>query len=114
METGTVRRRLEEARDELDRSISVLRSEAPQGHLADVPHDLADVGTNLSETDRTEAILASAMSQRSAVLDALRRIQEGSYGNCVDCGRGIPEGRLEARPEATRCVACQSKRDRRR
>jgi DnaK suppressor protein len=32
----------------------------------------------------------------------------------VDCGLPVPEGRLEARPEASRCVACQAKRDRSR
>jgi DnaK suppressor protein len=47
------------------------------------------------------------------VLNALRRIQEGTYGTCMDCGALIPEGRLEARPEASRCVKCQSKWDRR-
>jgi len=57
--------------------------------------------------------LASASTQRAKVLNALRRIQEGTYGTCVDCRALIPEGRLEARPEASRCVKCQSKRDRR-
>jgi RNA polymerase-binding transcription factor len=114
VETTTVRRRLEEAREELDRSIAVLRGEKPASHSADFPQDEADVGTSLSEHDRAEAVLASAMSQRGEILDALRRIQEGCYGNCADCGKPIPEGRLEARPEAARCVACQSKRDRMR
>ena len=31
---------------------------------------------------------------------------------CADCGKPIPEGRLDARPEAARCVGCQSKWDR--
>jgi RNA polymerase-binding transcription factor DksA len=31
------------------------------------------------------------------------------YGQCVDCGHEIPEGRLDARPDAARCVGCQSK-----
>ena len=52
------------------------------------------------------------MSQRSEIMAALGRIQDGSYGTCADCGRSIPEGRLEARPEAARCVHCQAKRDR--
>ena len=45
-------------------------------------------------------------------LDALRRIELGTYGTCLDCGAGVPEGRLEARPEAARCVKCQAKWDR--
>jgi phage/conjugal plasmid C-4 type zinc finger TraR family protein len=114
LETSTVRKRLEQAREELDKSIAVLRGEKPASHSADYPQDEVDVGSNLSENDRAEAVLALAMSQRGEVLDALGRIQNGSYGSCADCGRPIPEGRLEARPEAARCVACQSKRDRMR
>ena len=113
METITVRQRLEASRDDLDRSIAVLRGERPVA-AADSPQDEADVGSSLSEADRAEAVLASAMSQRSEVVDALQRIQDGNYGDCADCGKPIPDGRLEARPEASRCVACQAKRDRMR
>jgi DnaK suppressor protein len=112
VETSTVRKRLEEACQELEKSIAVLRGEKPAVRGRDFPQDPADAGTNLSEDDRTEAVLHSAMSQRTEILAALARIQEGSYGSCADCGRPIPEGRLEARPEAARCVNCQSKRDR--
>jgi RNA polymerase-binding transcription factor len=113
MKTVAVRKRLEAACAELDRSIAVLRSEQPASR-ADFPQDEIDAGTSLAEGDRAEAVLASAMSQRTEILAALSRIQDGSYGTCADCGRSIPEGRLEARPEAARCVACQSKRDRMR
>jgi len=78
------------------------------------PHDSADAGSTLSEADRTEAILHSARSQREGVLAALARIEENTYGRCVDCGGDIPEGRLDARPDAARCVNCQAKHARRR
>jgi DnaK suppressor protein len=107
------RKRLEEVRDELDRSVAVLNG-AHQLHplVADYPQDPADAGTNLAESDRAEAILAAAKARRVLVLEALGRLDDGSYGLCVDCGRPVPEGRLEAKPEASRCVNCQSKRDR--
>ena len=90
METITVRKRLESARDDLDRSIAVLRDERPVSGSADFPQDEADVGTSLSEADRADAVLASAMSQRTEVVDALQRIQDGSYGKCADCGKPLP------------------------
>jgi len=43
---------------------------------------------------------------------ALRRVSKGTYGLCVDCAKPVPEGRLEARPDASRCVACQARHDR--
>jgi DnaK suppressor protein len=113
MDTATARKRLEEIRSELDRSISVLKGEQPQDErILDYPQDPADAGANLSESERTEAILAVAKMQRSAVLNALHRIELGTYGTCVDCAAPVPEGRLEAKPEAARCVTCQAKSDR--
>jgi DnaK suppressor protein len=113
LNTATARKRLEEIRTELDRSITVLNGEQQQDkRSADYPQDPADAGANLSETERTAAILAVAKLQRGEVLNALHRIELGTYGTCTDCGGGVPEGRLEAKPEAARCVACQSKRDR--
>jgi DnaK suppressor protein len=113
MDTATARKRLEEIRSELDRSISVLKGEQPQDErILDYPQDPADAGANLSESERTEAILAVAKMQRSEVLNALHRIELGTYGTCVDCAAPVPEGRLEAKPEAARCVTCQAKSDR--
>ena len=115
MEITVARKRLEEMRADLDRSISILQGEHPaplagQGY----PQDSADAGSTLSETDRTEAILHSARGQRDEVVAALARIDDNTYGRCTDCGGDIPEGRLEARPDAARCVNCQAKRARRR
>src|ERR1700746_4134402 len=72
VETTVARKRLEEMRDDLDRTISVLQGERP-GPVAGTgyPQDSADAGSILSEADRTEAILHSARSQRDEVLDAM-------------------------------------------
>ena len=113
MDTATARERLEEMRGQIDRSILVLEGEHQAGRAeVDSPQDPADAGTTLSEKDRSEAVLAAVQSQRRLVLDALVRLDRGVYGLCADCAKPIPEGRLDARPEAARCVACQSKQDR--
>jgi DnaK suppressor protein len=115
VEITVARKRLEEMRDDLDRTISVLQGERPAPLAgAGYPQDSADAGSTLSEADRTEAILLSARDQRDEVVAALARIEENTYGRCVDCGGEIPEGRLDARPDAARCVNCQAKRARRR
>jgi DnaK suppressor protein len=110
VETTVARKRLEEMRGDLDRTIAVLQGERP-GPVAGAgyPQDPADAGSMLSEADRTDAILDSARNQRDEVLAALTRIDEDSYGKCVDCGHEIPGGRLDARPDAARCVGCQGK-----
>ena len=113
MDVATARKRLEEMRGELDRTIAVLEGDRPaEMGLPDAPQDQADAGTNLSEADRSQAVLTAARSQLTEVTDALARAEGGSYGICVDCGKKIAEGRLEARPEAARCVTCQTRYDR--
>jgi DnaK suppressor protein len=115
VEITVARKRLEQMRDDLDRSISILQSERPAPLAgAGYPQDAADAGSTLSETDRTEAILHSARGQRDEVLAALARLEDNIYGRCIDCGGDIPEDRLEARPDAARCVGCQAKHARRR
>jgi DnaK suppressor protein len=99
---------------DLDRSIAILKGEHPDPGASGYDNHPADAGTNLSDSDRAEASLDAMQRQRSTVLAALRRIVTGTYGQCVDCGRPVPEGRLEARPDAARCVACQSKHDKAR
>jgi DnaK suppressor protein len=63
-------------------------------------------GTSMA-VDRLAAV--STQEHLLAMLDevrrARRRVAEGTYGICEVCGEPIPEGRLEARPWATRCVA---------
>jgi RNA polymerase-binding protein DksA len=43
---------------------------------------------------------------------ALRRMDEGSYGECIQCGTDIEFPRLQAQPTALRCLDCQSKYER--
>jgi DnaK suppressor protein len=107
MGLDTARQRLDEMLADLDRSIEVLRQEQPEAE-----HHTADAGASLSDTDRVDAALEAMGRQRTEVLAALTRARTGAYGTCVDCGRPVPEGRLEARPEASRCVACQAEHDR--
>ncbi len=45
--------------------------------------------------------------------EALRRIDEGTFGDCEECGEEIGHNRLLARPTATLCVACKEEQERR-
>jgi DnaK suppressor protein len=50
---------------------------------------------------------ASLLRSIEEIDAALQRIAEGTYGSCVRCARTIPAERLEFRPHAARCVACE-------
>ena len=88
--------------------------EIPGGELTTLDQHPADSGTNLADADREEASLEVLLAQEERVREALSRLDAGSYGKCVDCGRALPDERLEARPEAERCVDCQQKAEARR
>lgn len=52
-------------------------------------------------------LVSRDLAELANVEQALRRLEDGSYGECVDCGNAIPYARLAAYPAAKRCVACQ-------
>lgn len=112
MEISVARKRLEEMRDDLERTLMVLQGEHPLHRGASA--EAGDAGSNLTEADRNAAAVQTTQAQRAEVLAGLARVDDGSYGFCVDCSNPIPDARLEARPATPRCVPCQSKKDRRR
>ena len=47
-----------------------------------------------------------ATQRIAAVRAAISRVDEGTYGICLICGKPIAPARLAAKPEATRCFTC--------
>ena len=85
-----------------------------QARLASIKKDVTrshsgDSAEQAQERENDEVVYAigneTAQSIR-VVQSALERIESGSYGVCDSCGEDIGQARLEAVPEATRCVAC--------
>lgn len=111
MEWDAARRRLEDLRAELDSTVATLQGEhaGEDTELSHLDQHPADSATNISDADRQAAVLEAALDQRAQVVAALGRITDGTYGRCVQCGAELPDARLEARPEAARCVSCQAR-----
>lgn len=64
--------------------------------------------------DEISSQLAEVESRELAsVEEALRRMNEEKYGVCEDCRENIPMARLNALPNATRCISCQRALERR-
>jgi phage/conjugal plasmid C-4 type zinc finger TraR family protein len=59
------------------------------------------------------ALVSRDLAELANVEQALGRLADGSYGECVDCGNPIPYARLAAYPAARRCVACQETAEKR-
>jgi DnaK suppressor protein len=68
-----------------------------------------DWATADAERDLAIALEERESAELVAIDEALKRIADGSYGLCLDCGVSIATARLHANPTATRCVSCQEK-----
>lgn len=84
----------------------VGRAEASAEHFGRPEDSRAQVAT---ERELELALDARETDELTAIDAALKRIDEGVYGLCTDCGVDIPAARLHAAPEAGRCIDCQDK-----
>jgi DnaK suppressor protein len=62
------------------------------------------------EREQLAALLSEATARLGTIDAALLRVEQGTHGRCENCGAAIPAGRMLARPEATTCVRCASRR----
>jgi DnaK suppressor protein len=75
-----------------------------------------DYGDKANSFNTKESLLQQLSQNREvlgAVEGALRRIDDGTYGRCAECGEPIPAKRLEAMPWAALCLYCQRLNDER-
>ncbi len=107
--TGSVRARLKARHAELDdRLLRIERDRRRQ--TQPLPQDFADQAV-IRENDEVLDRLAEATADDLAqVSHALARLELGAYGQCEQCGGSIDQGRLQARPESTRCRDCADAR----
>ncbi len=107
----TIREALVGQRNQL---LSVVQS--TQAQLAEKETGLADLSDRASDGFEDELALGLMRIEAAQIDDieaAIRRIDDGSYGMCVDCGKAIPRKRLEVLPFAQRCLECEGTKERR-
>lgn len=88
-----------------------MLSAAKEGRQA-VADDSLDVADQAVLSYQKELIFTQGTeghSQLSLVRLALERLREGTFGECLHCGRTIGEKRLEALPWTPYCIECQEK-----
>ena len=84
------------------------RTEA-NGDLSSMPIHMADIGTDNFEQEFTLSLMENEEGTLELIEASLERIEEGTYGDCEECGVKIPKTRLNAIPYATLCVRCASR-----
>jgi RNA polymerase-binding transcription factor DksA len=99
--------------DEREREIQHRREELRRNgdgmgdELADYDQHPADQGTETFEQELDETTLIILEEEERRVNEARKALAEGRYGICVDCGKEIPQARLDAIPESVRCIEDQ-------
>ena|SRR5437773_6923933 len=122
-ETGTAQRmsrtRYSELRQMLEGRRREIQAEV-QGKMRDVREDSGKANdvfdaVESAEADIQEDIEFALVQMKSETLnkivDALARLEHGTYGYCFDCGEEIGEKRLRALPFAVRCKDCEEARE---
>jgi RNA polymerase-binding transcription factor len=118
IDTDRFRQQLQTERTRVANAIEYLHSENPgtiedetgeesyDNHLADIATVTSDRAIDYTLEDNAENLLA-------AIDRALERIEDGTYGTCVNCGQAIAEERLEAMPWAELCIDCKRRAEQR-
>jgi len=104
----TLHQKLLEQKAELE---SAVMATVQQGREAEVENriDPADHAVMSYERELIFSQGTNKNAQLSLVRQALERLENGSYGECAECGEAISPKRLEAVPWTPYCISCQEK-----
>ena len=108
--TSILEERRREIMDQVQEKIRDVRTESPNSPTQGVL-DAAES----SEADIQDEIEFALIQMKAETLhkieEALRRLEEGTFGYCFECGEEISERRLRALPFAVRCKDCEEARE---
>ena len=108
-------------RQALEVRLHVLRSEIRDAELALQADPAVELASVTDQKDSAERLQEGALVEAQEMRDldevaqieaALHRLDEGIYGDCVDCEEPIALARLQVQPAAVRCAGCQGRLER--
>ena len=81
------------------------------GDLSGYTLHMADMATDLYDREFSLGLAEGERERLYALDDALKRIDEGTYGKCDACDGNISKQRLKAMPQAQNCIKCQEEEE---
>ncbi|MCD6219282.1 TraR/DksA C4-type zinc finger protein [Candidatus Calescamantes bacterium] len=106
-----MREKIKEELEELENDIMNKSLKEASGELSSYSIHFADLGSDASERDTEIEAMETERNIMEKIEEALKRIEEGTYGKCQSCGNEIPLSRLRAIPYATLCKECKMKEE---
>jgi DnaK suppressor protein len=95
--------------------LALLQQATGAGIAGDSPSEVTDFKDVAAEESRAvvdEVAHTHATEELARTVAALRRVEDGTYGLCADCGEAIDERRLRALPATPFCTPCQARHER--
>jgi len=83
------------------------------GDISGYTYHMADVATDNYDREFSLGLASNDRQDLYELDDAMKRIEDGSFGVCEDCNSIISKVRLKAVPYARLCIKCQEKREKR-
>lgn len=97
-----LRERLKRKKGELQARLERITANLRRGYEA----DSKERAKQMEDNEVVDALGNEARDELAKIAGALRRMDAGDYGVCVECGLAIDSGRLEAYPYAQECIDC--------
>jgi DnaK suppressor protein len=99
-----VRQELLARKYELDR---ILSQRAHETNEQEAGKDAGDQALSSTLETLNKSLQDSEFEEYNRIVQALSKIDDGTYGICIDCNEPILERRLKYYPNAARCLVCQ-------
>jgi RNA polymerase-binding protein DksA len=100
-------RTLSGSMDALEQQALKKSRQENSGDLSNMPIHMADIGSDNYEQEFNLGLIESEDLVLREIEEALRRIDEGTFGVCEACAKPIKKARLKAVPQAKFCIECQ-------
>lgn len=81
------------------------------GDISGYTYHMADVATDNYDREFSLGLASKDRKSLYELEDAMKRIEEGTFGVCLDCKVLIAKTRLKVVPQARLCIKCQEKRE---
>jgi len=106
-DVSEIREQLLKRRQELEARLASIKSDLG----SPLDHDFAEQAVEQENAEVLQSLGREAESEIQKINRALIRMDEGTFGYCVDCGEPIAPERLQARPYSSRCLECASQHE---
>jgi DnaK suppressor protein len=109
-----MRKALEQRKSEIEGDVSYMANEIREigvdqdDENGGLGNHIAEDGANVAEAERIVTVTEDLQDILQLVNSALDRMDQGTYGVCLRCGKPIGAARLEAFPYVAYCIGCQS------